>query len=327
MNSPTAVLVVRCMIRDTIRQSLASRGFWLLVGLSALCILLCLSVGVEGATAVRPHGEIELYGADHKPYTGLNRGHGTISLGFGAVRVEQWRDPESSVRMLEILLALVVAGAVGMLLLLLWASGFLPEFLQPGAASVLLTKPVPRWALLVGKFSGVLAFVAVQITFFIVGTWTALGLRTGVWHPGYLVCIPLLVLQFAVLYSFSALLAVWTRNTVVCIAGSLLFWALCSFVNVNRLGAVLETEGGAAPTFSPVVQEFLEVGYWVLPKPVDLEAVSRQSLRTEQHFSPLPELKALESDRSSLVLSVLTSLLFSAALLGIAARRMARIDY
>src|SRR5665213_561782 len=114
MNSPTAVLVVRCMIRDTVRQSLASRGFWLLAGLSGLCILLCLSVGVEGATAVRPRGEIELYGADHQPYTGLNRGHGTISLGFGAVRVEQWRDPESSVRMLEILLALVVAGAVGM---------------------------------------------------------------------------------------------------------------------------------------------------------------------------------------------------------------------
>ncbi|HBI43237.1 MAG TPA: transcriptional regulator [Planctomycetales bacterium] len=308
MNSPTAVLVVRCMIRDTIRQSLASRSFWLLVGLSGLCTLLCLSVGVEGATAVRPRGEIELYGADRQPYTGLNRGHGTISLGFGAVRVEQWRDPESSIRMLEILLALVVAGAVGMLLLLLWASGFLPEFLQPGAASVLLTKPVPRWALLVGKFCGVLAFVAIQIAVFVVGAWAALGLRTGVWHPGYLVCIPLLVLQFAVLYSFSALLAVWTRNTVVYVVGSLLFWALCSGVNVSRLGAVLEAEGGQTPAVSPVVQGLLEVGYWVLPKPVDLEAVSRQALRTEQHFRPLPELKALESDRSSLAHSVLTSL-------------------
>jgi ABC-type transport system involved in multi-copper enzyme maturation permease subunit len=327
MNSPTAVLVVRCMIRDTVRQSLASRGFWLLAGLSGLCILLCLSVGVEGATAIQPRGEIELYGADHQPFTGLNRGHGTISLGFGAVRVEQWRDPESSVRMLEILLALVMAGAVGMLLLLLWASGFLPEFLQPKAASVLLTKPVPRWALLVGKFSGVLAFVAVQIIFFIVGTWAALGLRTGVWHPGYLVCIPLLVLQFAVLYSFSALLAVWTRNTVVCVVGSLLFWALCSCVNMSRLSAVLETEGGQASAISPVVQEILEVGYWILPKPADLEAVSRQALHTEKHFRPLPELKALESDRSSLVLSALTSLLFSAALLGFAARRMAKVDY
>ena len=327
MNSPTAVLVVRCMIWDTIRQSLASRGFWLLAGLSGLCILLCLSVGVEGATAVRPKGEIELFGADHQPYTGLNPGRGTISFGFGAVRVDQWRGPESSVGMLEILLALVVAGTVGMLLLLLWASGFLPEFLQPHAASMLLTKPVPRWALLVGKFCGVLAFTAAQITVFVVGTWAALGLRTGVWHPGYLVCIPLLTLQFAVLYSFSALLAVWTRNTVVCVVGALLFWAACSTVNVGRLSAVLQIEGRPTAAVSPVVQDLLEVGYWVLPKPVDLEAVSREALQTEQHFRPMPELKALESSRSSLVLSVLTSLLFSTAVIGVAARRMARMDY
>ncbi len=140
-------------------------------------------------------------------------------------------------------------------------------------------------------------------------------------------CIPLLTLQFAVLYSFSALLAVWTRNTVVCVVGSLLFWALCSGVNAGRLGAVLGPDEGQAPAYSPTVQGLLEVGYWVLPKPVDLEAVSRQALHTEQHFRPMPELRALESDRSSLVLSVLTSLLFSAALVGAAAGRMAKIDY
>ena len=325
MNSPTAIRVVRCMIRDTVRQSLASRGFWLLIGLSALCILLCLSVSIEGATAVRPAGEIELFGADRQPFTGLNPGRGMISLGFGAVRVEQWRDPESSVRMVEILLALVVGGAVGMLLLLLWAGGFLPEFLRPRAASVLLTKPVPRWALLVGKFLGVLAFVAFQVAVFVFGTWAALGFRTGVWHPGYLVCIPLLVIQFAVLYSFSALLAVWTRSTAVCVVGSLALWAVCSAVNINRLAAVAGVGGPAAA--SPVAAGLLEAGYWVLPKPVDLDAVAHEAVGAEKHFRPLPELKALESGRSSLLLSVLTSLLFSAALLAVAGRRLARVDY
>ncbi len=324
MNSPTAIRVVRCMIRDTVRQSLASRGFWLLLGLSGLCIFLCLSVSVEGATAVRPPGEIELFGADRQPFTGFNAGRGMISLGFGAVRVEQWRDPESSVRMLEVLLALLVGGAVGMLLLLLWASGFLPEFLRPRAASVLLTKPIPRWALLVGKFLGVLAFVAFQVAVFVLGTWAALGLRTGVWHPGYLACIPLLVLEFAVLYSFSTLLAVWTRNTAVCVVGSLVLWALCSAVNLNRLAAVARPDGSAV---SPVAGALLEAGYWVLPKPVDLDAVSQQAVGAEKDFRPLPELRALETGRSSLLLSVLTSLLFSAAVLGAASRRLAKTDY
>ncbi len=326
MNSPTAVMVVRCMVRDTVRQSLASRAFWLLLGLSGVCILLCLSVGVKGATAVRPPGEIELFGADRQPYTGLNQGRGVLSLGFGAVRVEQWRDAESSVHFLQILLVMIAAGAVGMLLLLLWASGFLPEFLQPQAASVLLTKPVPRWALLAGKFLGVVAFAAVQIVIFVAGTWAALGLRTGIWRVDYLVSIPLLVAEFAVLYSFSAALAVWTRSTVACVVGSLLLWGLCSAVNFHRLAAVLQTENGAAVA-SPVADALLEAGYWVLPKPVDLERLSQDTLRSDRHFRPLPEVKALESKSSNLALSVLTSLLFAAALLAAAGLRLAKMDY
>ena len=327
MNSPTAVLVVRCMIRDTIRQSLASRTFWLLLGLSGLCILLCLSVGVEGATAVRPLGEIELFGADRQPYTGLNKGRGVLSLGFGAVRVEQWRDPDSSVHFLQILLVMIAAGAVGMLLLLLWASGFLPEFLQPQAASVLLTKPVPRWALLAGKFLGVVGFAAIQIAIFVAGTWAALGFRTGIWRVDYLASIPLLVVEFAVLYSFSAALAVWTRSTVACVVGSLLLWGLCSAVNFHRLAAVLQAENGNAAASSSFADGLFEAGYWVLPKPVDLERISQETLRTDRHFRPLPEVRALESNRSNLALSVLTSLLFSAALLTAAAARLAKMDY
>jgi len=61
---------------------------------------------------------------------------------------------------------------------------------------------------------------------FVVLTWFALGLRTNVWDMTYWWCIPLLLLQFAVLYSFSVLLAVTTRSTVACVFGSLLFWLL-----------------------------------------------------------------------------------------------------
>ena len=55
-----------------------------------------------------------------------------------------------------------MADAVGLLLALLWTASFLPTFLEPAAVAVLLAKPVPRWQLLVGKFAGVLAFVAFQ---------------------------------------------------------------------------------------------------------------------------------------------------------------------
>jgi ABC-type transport system involved in multi-copper enzyme maturation permease subunit len=328
MTSPAFLYVLRCLIWDTVRQSLASRAFWLMLGLSGLGILLCLSIGVEGATAVRPPGEIELWGADKQPYTGLNRGHGTISLGFGALHAEQWRDPEASVVFVENVLALVGAGAIGMLLLLLWTSGFLPEFLQPGAATVLLAKPAPRWLLLVGKFTGVLLFVTFLVAVFIGGTWAALGVRTGIWHLGYLICIPLLMLEFTVLYSVSALLAVWTRSTVICVVGSLAFWVLCSTVNMTRLAAVVQSRDSSAPAASPLTRGLVEAGYWVLPKPVDMADSLQQALQTEKHFRPLPELHAIQgTDASNPILSALTSLLFSAALLGLAGRRLATTDY
>ena len=39
---------------------------------------------------------------------------------------------------------------------------------------------------------------------FILGTWLALGVRTGVWSPGYLLAWPLVVTQFA--WAFYAVL-------------------------------------------------------------------------------------------------------------------------
>lgn len=317
MELPSLVYVLRCLIRDTFRQSLASRTFWLILAFSGVCILFCLSIRLEGATAWKPPGEIELYGPDRQPFTGLNQGEGRLSMAFGAVRLRLFRDGEAEIVFLQTLLARWGASAVGMLLVLLWTSGFLPEFLQPQSATVLLAKPVPRWVLLAGKYLGVLAFVAFQVLVFIGGTWLALGLKTGFWTPGYLFAIPLLVLEFAFLYGVSALLAVWTRSTVICLAGSLLFWAVCASLNFAHHTAVPDAPRPAAA--------LVEAGYWVLPKPTDIRLLLGQFLHREQHFRD-------RSDGSAAVsfdpgLSLVTSFLFTTAILAFAGRRLARTDY
>jgi len=68
----------------------------------------------------------------------------------------------------------------------------------------------------------------------VVGTWLALGIATGVFDARYLFAIPVLLLHFAAFYSFSAMLAVWTRSTVVCVFGTLLFWVMCWAMNYGR---------------------------------------------------------------------------------------------
>jgi hypothetical protein len=321
MDFPTSLHVLRCLVRDTFRQSVASRAFWLILGLSGLGILLCASVRIEGATASTPAGEIELFGGDRQPFTGLNAGEGYLSVGFGAVRLRLFRDGESAVVFLQTLLARWLAGAVGMLLVLLWSCGFLPEFLQPDAAVVLLAKPVPRWAVLAGKYLGVLVFVTAQVVLFIGGTWLALGLRTGFWPGGYLWSIPLLVVEFAILYSAAALLAVWTRRTALCLIGLVLFWALCSSVNYRHLAR----PAGEPPRGAAALGE---AAYWVLPKPTDIVLLLGEVLQAGLHFQEPPELRlAMQGNRYRPDVSLLTSLVAAALIVGWAGHRLGRSEY
>jgi ABC-type transport system involved in multi-copper enzyme maturation permease subunit len=326
---PSIVFTIRCLVRDTFRQSLASRTFWLVLGLSGVCILLCLSVSVSGVTAHRPPGEIELFGPDGQPFTGLSKSTGQLSIAFGAIRLNLFRDAEAEVNFLQVLLAKWGAGAVGLLLALVWSAGFLPDFFRPEAASVLLAKPVPRGALLLGKYLGVLAFVTFQTTVFIGGTWMALGLRTGIWSPGYLLSIPLLLLQFTILFSFSALLAVRWRSTIVCVFGSVLLWALCSAVNFSRHSVVARAD--LAPDAAPVAeasQWAAEAGYWILPKPNDLTYFLDQALDSARHFQASRELEVVRKKNALFPeLSVVTSLAFALGVLALAVRRFAVTDY
>ncbi len=329
MSLPETLYVLRWLVRDTFRQALASRIFWVMLSVSALCILLCFSVHIEGGQSLKPAGEIELFGADNRPYTGPSPDQGQLTLGFGAVRLMLFRDGESAVHFLHVVLAKWVAGAVGLILALVWTAAFLPDFLQPGNAAVLFAKPVPRWTLLTGKYFGVVVFVAFQAALFVGGTWLALGLRTGFWLPGYLLAVPILVIHFAIVYSFSAFLAVCTRSTVACVFGSVLFWLACYGLNYGRHAAVtLPHLAPGTATPAPVFQGVLEAGYWVLPKPADLVYLMDEALGASNHFSALPEMdKAKEMGAFAPELSLLASFAFVLALTAVAGRHLGQVDY
>src|SRR5439155_6385974 len=214
MTASAAVYAIRWLIVDTFRQAAATRIFWIMLGVSAVFIGFCLSVQVSGG-AEREIGQYELYTQGNKPLTAQTEAGTRLSFLFGAVSYEAGtRTQEQAIHFLQIMLATMVASYLGFVLTVLWTAGFLPEFLQPSAASVLFAKPVPRWILLTGKYLGVVAFVTFQVVVFFFGTWLALGLKTGHWRSEYLAGIPLLVINFAVIYSFAVLIAVTTRSTV-----------------------------------------------------------------------------------------------------------------
>jgi hypothetical protein len=138
-------------------------------------------------------------------------------------------------------------------------------------------------------------------------------------------CIPLLLLHFAVFFSFSALLAVLTRSTVVCAFGSLLFWLVACGVNFGRHAAlVLPGFGGPAPGGG----RLLETAYWVLPKPLDFHLILTDALEAQNLFAELINPAALAGRGAWFPdASVFASLAFAALVLAVAAREFVTTDY
>jgi len=337
MRLPNTLSTILWLVRDTFRQSLASGIFWILLVVSALSIGVCLSAGVRGEAQLAYPGEnpefLPRQDRDAKDPEKAKKDKvpvvsGELTLGFGSLSVPLARDARSAVHCLQLFLAGGVADTLGLLLTLVWTAGFLPGFLDRRNISVLLAKPAPRWCLLMGKYIGVLAFVLLNSVIFVGGTWLALGVRTGVWNASYLLCVPILLLHFAIFFSFSLLLAVCTRSTVVCVFGSILFWFLCWGMNYGRHAVVTAAQIAPEAAFSSQLTWLANVGYWVLPKPADLSMVLFNALDAHGYFSQAFDVAAVrQAGYFSLSLSILTSLVFTGYLLIASARQFATTDY
>src|SRR5262245_22782792 len=161
MNSSSVLYALRWLVRDTFRQAMAGKVFWIMLVVSGLCTIFCLGIRVEGG-ASRPEKDF-LYTKKDDPLAGPNPDPGRLSLLFGAFNVASVsREASDEIHLIQVFLASWVAGTAGLLLTLVWTAGFLPEGLQPSAASVLLAKPTPRWLFLTSKYLGVVLLVAFQ---------------------------------------------------------------------------------------------------------------------------------------------------------------------
>jgi hypothetical protein len=365
MTGSPAWSAIPWLIRDTFRQALAAGIFWLMLGVSALTVVACLSVEVVGdappgttsvseadfipqaqrvgaarcLTALVSGAAAQAHGAWPVPSTfyasdylqlclALRQGpppRGQLRIAGGLLSMDIREDRARAVHTLQLQLAGWIADAGGLLLALVWTAGFLPTFLDASAVAVLLAKPLSRWLIVTGKFLGVFVFVAFQSTVFVIGTWLALGCRTGVWDLTYLLCIPVLLIHFAVFFSFSAMLATATRSTTACVFGSVVFWMLCWAMNFGRHISVLITElQGTTPVFGHT----LELGYWILPKPLDFHIVLLDLLQADNLFvNVIDTCRLVAQGAWSPVASMLASVACAGVLLFVAVYDFGTAEY
>lgn len=322
---PLMIRTLRGMVWDTFRQSLASRLFWGMITFTLIAVLLCLSVNVTGTERPRVYDAGGFLPAERgkqirNPDVELIGGE--VSIGFGLMAFEHKRYRDDAVRMIQLMLAGAAAGTVGVLLALLWTAGFLPGFLEPQSATVLLAKPTPRSVILVGKYLGVVLFVAVQTAIFIGGTWLAIGLKADVWSFTYWLAVPLLVINFAIFYSISTFLAVVTRSTIACAFGTLMVWFVCWLVNFTYLKQTI------TPSTTPASRSISQLCYWLAPKPFDLEGLFYAAMRAET-FSQKDSLLEYAEAAGTVnpELSVLSSLAFAMLVLAAAVYEFKHTDY
>lgn len=109
---------------------------------------------------------------------------------------------------------------------------FVPNMLRKGSVDLVISKPIYRWLLLIYKYIGGLTFMVVLSFFTVLGVWIVVGLRAGIWGPGFLWVIPGIVFYFAILYSVSVLMGTLTRSPIVAILATFTVWG---FLYANGL--------------------------------------------------------------------------------------------
>src|SRR5271154_3330968 len=177
--------VTWALVEDTFREAFARKIFWVLFGLSTLMILFFLFLLkidiVAGAIAT-----VSLFGQQTRDNPDVNR---MVRGVYGGIATFLY--------------------TFGMFLAVFASSGLVPSVLEPGRIELLLSKPLSRTHLLLGRFAGNILVVFANSTYLVLGVWTILGLKTGIWSPVFLVAIATTTFIFAVLLSVVVLIGVW----------------------------------------------------------------------------------------------------------------------
>ncbi|CAN5346924.1 hypothetical protein BH10PLA2_BH10PLA2_32080 [soil metagenome] len=212
---------------------------------------------------------------------------------------------------------------------------FIPNMLRKGTIDLLLAKPIPRWSLLLYKYIGGLSFVFLNASFVIVGLWVVLGLRSGIWAPGFLVAIFGITFFFAILYAVSTFFAVLTRSPIVSILMTVVVWAFLFAVGLifqfidGRRHAEITPEAAVADAISDTWwAKTIQVVHFVLPRTHDLDVLTTHFIANSLLSESERKAQGINSAISlSWMESLTVSAVFVAVLLSLSCWRFSVKDY
>src|SRR6266851_5681246 len=183
-------IVTLALVRDTFREAFARKIFWGFFGCSTAVILFFIFLMkidvVEGALAT-----ISLFGNESRAFevTKLVRGVQGALVAF--------------------------LYGFGLFLAVFASAGLIPTVFEPGRIELLLSKPVRRYHILLGRYLGNVLVIGCNMLYLVVAVWLILGIKTDIWTNQFLWGILLTIFMFAVLLTVVLLIAVLSESAVL----------------------------------------------------------------------------------------------------------------
>lgn len=231
------------LIRDTFREAFARRIFWGFFGCCTALLLFLIFIMrvdvVQGALA-------------------------TVSI-FGNTLPSS--DVGNVVRQTQAVIAMVLY-FVGIGLSIFASAGLVASVFEQGRIELLLSKPVSRTHLLLGRFAGNVLVVAANMFYLVLGTWIIFGIKTHVWGANFLLSCLCTVFVFSVLLAVIVLVGVLWDSAAVAI---MVTFGLMIITSILAQKATIERL-----LDSEFSRNIVRVAYYVLPKSSQISVIARR---------------------------------------------------
>lgn len=251
----SSAIATLALIRDTFREAFARKIFWGFFGCSTALILFFLFIIkidiVEGALA-------------------------TISL-FG--RESKSQDVTRLVRSVHGSIAAFLYTA-GVFLSVFASAGLISTIFEPGRIELLLSKPIERYHILLGRYIGNLLVIALNMFYLVTAVWIIFGVKTGVWTYNFLFSTTIAVFIFAVLLTVVLLVAVLSESAVLATMVTFGFMIVSPILaQRTTIEKLLSSEWS---------RDLVRTLYYAFPKVYDLGKMSRELVMGQPLESWMP---------------------------------------
>lgn len=157
----------------------------------------------------------------------------------------------------------------GLFLSIFSASSFIPNMLEKGNVDLLLSKPIARWQLIIGKFVGGVLIVFLNIAYLILSIWLLIGIKFAIWDLTFLYSILTISFAFAVLYSLIILIGILTQSSVLAMMLSyLIFFILSPILNARDNISLFINNS--------VFNSIMDVLYYIVPQTSELGSITTE---------------------------------------------------